>query len=152
MALTIYIILFWLLLALFVFEEKNIDNKGMAFTFMVGVFLNTHVLFIIHDPFKWIKITSEPIPYIGFVLYRSFFTPLLITYMMNLIFKKDRTWHVVASFMMAILSFWVTEALNVELELITYKKWIGIYTVSYLFGLLLLCYFFIKWFKRKGWV
>jgi hypothetical protein len=88
MALNIYIILLWILLALFVFEKKSIGNKGIAFTLMIGMVINTHVLLIISEPLKLVSVTQNPIKYSSLILYRSFLIPLFTTYIINKAFNR----------------------------------------------------------------
>ncbi|WP_246942831.1 hypothetical protein [Bacillus pinisoli] len=150
MTLSIYTILFWLLLSLLLLEKKHLHNKLLAFTFMTAVFLNTHVFLVIADPLKLLKVTQEPVDYISFVMYRSFITPLLITYVVNMIFNKKR--RLVVPLLFSILFFWLLDLFNMKQEIITYEKWTSFYTISYLTTLLLLCCLSVKLFKKKGWV
>ncbi len=151
MTLSIYIILSWLLLGLFIFEKKSIGNKAIAFTLMLGIFLNSHIFLIISEPIKLLEVSHNEVDYISFIIYRSFLTPLLIVYIINWIFMKNKARNLVIMFGLAIFFFWLLEIFNLKQGLINYEGWSTFYTLSYLSSVLLVCYFFVIWFKKKGW-
>jgi hypothetical protein len=109
---------------------------------MLGISLNTHVFLIISEPLKLLEVSHKVVDYISFVICRSFLTPLLIVYLMNRVFKENKARNLVSSFGLGIFFFWLLEMFNLKQGLISYESWSTLYTISYLSGLLLVCYFY----------
>ncbi|MBM6616293.1 hypothetical protein [Bacillus suaedaesalsae] len=151
MALTIYVILCWLLVALLIFEKNLLGKKGQVLLLMFGVFINTHAYLIISDPIKLIHVSTEPTKYIGFVLYRSFVLPLLLTIIVNRFIYYRSVGKILSLLVISIGLFWVIEVVNIKLQLFQYKNWSVFASIFYLTSLLLVELTIMQLVRKRGW-
>ncbi|QOR66167.1 hypothetical protein IM538_20740 [Cytobacillus suaedae] len=151
MSLVIYIVIMWFVLGLMIVDKKVIGNREIIFVFMLVSTVNTHSYLLVSETFNLVNISHELSRYNSYILHRSFLNPILVSYCLNRIFIKDTGKGQIIPLLLSLGILMVLEALNLKLEIISYKTWNFFFTICYLFGLLILSYGSLRLFKKIGW-
>lgn len=148
---SVYIILCWIVLGLFVTDKKGLSNKETAFIWLLILTINTHFWLVIAEPIKLINITTNPKKYIAFVIFRSVFTPVLIAYILNRVFSYESSYWKFIFVGLGVLILVVLQSINTYHRVTEHVNWSIIYTFVYFLLLFLIAYYFTHLFKRR-WV
>ncbi len=151
MSLVIYIVIMWFVLGLVIVDKKVIGNREIIFVFMLVSTVNTHSYLLVSETFNLVSISHELSRYSSYILHRSFLNPLLVSYCLNKIFKRDAGKGQIIALLLSLGILMALEALNLKLEIISYKTWNFFFTICYLFGLLIVSYGCLRLFKKIGW-
>lgn len=131
---TFYFTISWIMMGLLLFNRQGSRGSRMEILFllMLTCLINTHTYLGLFETFKWMKTTTTPKLYIAFLLYRSVFIPLFVTYITlhiaNNTLKKRL--FLVLVYCLIIIGI---DQINLKSELYDFKKWNLFFTVIYYF-------------------
>lgn len=131
-------------------RQQSRGSKGnILFLVLLSCLINTHTYLGLFETFKWMKTTTNPKLYIAFLLFRSVFIPLFVSYItlhiLNSPFKKQ-----LLLFLLFILIIMAIDIINLGSHLYSFKKWNHLTTLSYYLLFLFLVILGLKWFRGMG--
>ncbi|MCM2533157.1 hypothetical protein NDK43_13075 [Neobacillus pocheonensis] len=148
MVVTFYFIISWMMIGLLTFNRKRSwgSLREIFFLILFTCLINTHTYLGLFETFKWIKTTTNPKLYVAFLLFRSVFIPVFMTYFTLLIFNQSlkRMLYLVLLFSGIILAL---DKIGLSSNMYAFKKWNLFYTFSYYIALLFLALFALRWFR-----
>lgn len=148
MIVTFYIFISWLLIGLFLFNKihQHVSLNEVTLLILLSSLINTHTYVGLFDTFKWMKTTTDTELFIGVLIYKNVFVPLLLTYFTFLINRNPWNKKILffIFFSMIILS---VDCINVFLGLYSFKQWNHFYTLLYISFLLCGLLVTLKWFR-----
>jgi len=147
MMLSLYVSLFLIILTYFVVIQKSLDRKELALFLLISVFINSHAFTILMEINRFFP-SKDAVLYLSFLFYRTIFTPILLTFYLNLMIKLRKMYIRVVSLFIAFSVFYILEIINISKGLYSYHNWTSINTVSLYFGTLLL-YFVLRIIRKK---
>jgi len=148
MVFTFYFALSWLMLGLLIFNRQESRDSRMEILFLVLLtcLINTHTYLGIFETFKWMKTTTTPKLFVAFILFRSVFIPLFVTYITLHLANKTwkNTWSLFLLYCLVIIGIdWI----NISADLYHFKKWSYFSTLIYYLLYLFFTMFSYKWFQ-----
>ncbi len=127
-------------------QENRGSRKEKLFLVLLTCLINTHTYLGLFETFKWMKTTTTPKLYLAFLLFRSVFSPLFVSYFIlyinNSTFKKQLI--LVLFYCLLIIGI---DKVNLINDLYDFKKWNQFYTVIYYLLYLLFTMFAFNWFR-----
>ena len=146
MVFTFYFALSWVMLGLLMFnrQESRASRMEILFLVLLTCLINTHTYLGLFETFKWMKTTITPKLYVAFLLFRSVFTPLFVTYItLHLVNKTwKNTWSLFLLYCLVIIGI---DKINISADLYHFKKWNYFSTLTYY-----LLYLFFTMLSYKG--
>jgi hypothetical protein len=148
MVITLYFTLSWMMMGLLIFHRQRSkeSRRDIIFLVLLTCLINTHTYLGLFETFNWIKTTTIPKLYIAFLLFRSVFIPLFISYLTLYLAYKSLRKQLVLVFLFCFIIIGI-DIINVQSGLYTFKKWNYTFTVIYY----LLYLFFVRgalqWFR-----
>ncbi len=136
-------------MGLFIFNRKKSwgTKKEAAFLVLLSCLINSNTYLGLFETFKWMKTTIDPKLYISFLLFRSVFIPLFVSFFTLLFFNCPNNRRLMYLFIYCLFILGL-DKVSLSFELYRFKKWNHFFTLGYY---LLYLYFMIiglKWFKR----
>ncbi|MFL6558896.1 MAG: hypothetical protein ACJ8MO_22605, partial [Bacillus sp. (in: firmicutes)] len=130
MVLTFYFVLSWLMIGLMIFNRQEGWGSRREITFLVLLtcLINTHTYLGIFDTFKWMKTTTTPKLFVAFVLFRSVFIPVFISYF-TLHIANNTLKKALLLILLYCLIIIGTDKINLNSELYHITKWNRFFTV-----------------------
>jgi hypothetical protein len=148
MIVTFYIFISWLLIGLFIFNkiQQHASLNEVTLLILLSCLINTHTYVGLFDTFKWMKTTTDTELFIGVLIYKNVFVPLLLTCFTFLI--KRNPWNKkILYFIFFSLIILSVDFINVFQGLYSFKHWNHFYTFLYLSFLLCGLLVTLKWFR-----
>jgi hypothetical protein len=148
MVITFYFTLSWILLVLlFINRNESLGTRrDISFLILFTCLINTHTYLGLFETYKWMITTKNPKLYVAFILFRSVFIPLFISYITlyaanNLLRKKLL---LVLLYCLIILGL---DIVNVHVQLYRFNIWNHTFTVAYYLLYLLVVLYSLNWFR-----
>ncbi|WP_144550046.1 hypothetical protein [Bacillus sp. X1(2014)] len=148
MVFTFYFVLSWVMMGLLIFnrQEKRGSRKEIIFLVLLTCLINTHNYLGLFETFKWMKTTTTPKLYLAFLLFRSVFSPLLVSYLILYINNSTLKKQIILVFLYCLLIIGI-DKVNLINDLYDFKKWNQFYTVIYYLLYLFFTMFAFNWFR-----
>ncbi|WP_410893405.1 hypothetical protein [Neobacillus sp. 204] len=148
MVITFYFTISWLMMGLLIFnrQDSQISRSDLLFLVLLSCLINTHTYLGFFETFKWLKTTTTPKLYIAFILFRSLFIPLFVSYI-TLHLTNNTLKKALALVLMYCLIIIGIDKINLNSELYNFKKWNQFITVIYYLLYLFFVMFAFKWFR-----
>lgn len=148
MVLTFYFVLSWLMVGLLIFNRQEGWGSRREITFLVLLtcLINTHTYLGIFDTFKWMKTTTTPKLFVAFVLFRSVFIPVFISYF-TLHIANNTLKKALLLILLYCLIIIGTDKINLNSELYHITKWNRFFTVIYYLLYLFFAMFAFYWYR-----
>lgn len=148
MALILYLIFCWLIIAMFITQKPKLNNQQNAFLLIIISIFSTHTFVLLSAHFKLIELSKDDYTYIAFLLYRSIYIPFLLTLFINFFYKAKAIKVKLVIIIISCLVFFILEKLNLYLDLYHYQNWSSLFTISLLIVLLFIALGLLKVFTR----
>jgi hypothetical protein len=135
-------------MGLLIFNRKGSrgTRRDISFLVLFTCLINTHTYLGLFETFKWMKTTINLNLYIAFLLFRSFFIPLFVSYISlhiaNNTLKKQM--FLVLLYCLIIIGL---DKINVYVHLYSFKEWNHSSTVIYYLLYLFVVIFALRWFR-----
>lgn len=148
MVITFYFTISWIMMGLLIFnrQDSRSSRSDLLFLVLLSCLINTQTYLGLFETFKWLKTTTTPKLYIAFILFRSLFIPLFVSYitlhLANNTLKKALS--LVLLYCLIIIGI---DKINLSSELYYFKKWNQFITVIYYLLYLFFVMFAFKWFR-----
>ncbi|MEH7073281.1 hypothetical protein [Neobacillus drentensis] len=148
MIVTFYFTLSWMMTGFLTFNRKESrgSREEILFLVLLTCLINTHTYLGLFETFKWIKTATTPKLYLAFLLFRSAFIPVFVSYLtlhiVNNTWKKQ-----ILLFLLYLLVIIGTDKINVYSDLYTFKHWNHMSTIIYYLLYLALVVIAFKWFQ-----
>lgn len=141
MIVTFYIFISWVLIGLLLFNKihQHAPLNEVTLLFLLSCLINTHTYVGLFDSFKWMKTTTDTELFIGVLIFKNVFVPLLMTCFSFLIDRNPWTKKILFLIPFSLIILCV-DKINVFQGLYYFKQWNHFYTIIYysifLFGVL----------------
>jgi hypothetical protein len=148
MALSVFILLTFLICSLFVAIKKELTIVENTFIYLLILVISINVSWIISHELKFIKVTKDPVNNSAFLFYRSIILPMIIVVYVNLIQRVNtltRSLLITLAFLIIML---LLSWLAVYFDIFTYKKWNFGYDLLYFALLQLISFYAFKLFRK----
>ncbi|WP_456275281.1 hypothetical protein [Bacillus sp. AK128] len=123
MALTIFIILTWLVIMTFIILPKSFSFTENSFLFLLMSIIVKNTFTIVGLNLEWIKGSEKPELFLSYLLYRTIIYPLLLVIMINIFFHTRKySLRLIIVLSAAIVNFLI-EILGEKLHVYSYNQW-----------------------------
>jgi len=148
MVFTFYFVLSWMMMGLLIFnrQENRGTRKEILFLVLLTCIINTHTYLGLFETFKWMKTTTTPKLYLAFLLFRSVFSPLFVSYLIMYINNSTLRKQFLLLLLYCLIILGI-DKVNLSSELYTFKKWNHFFTVIYYLLYLFFAMYAFNWFK-----
>lgn len=149
MVITFYFVISWVMMGLFIFNRKKSwgTKKEVAFLVLLSCLINSQTYLGLFETFKWMKTTIDPKLYIAFLLFRSVFIPLFVSFFTLLFFNWPNNKKLMCLFIYCLIILGL-DKVSLSFELYRFKKWNHFFTLGYYLLYLFFMIIALKWFKR----
>jgi hypothetical protein len=148
MVITFYFTLSWMMVGLLIFNRQG--SKGsrgeILFLVLLTCLINTHTYLGLFETFKWMKTTTTPKLYIAFILFRSVFIPLFVSYITLHIANNTLKKKLLLVLLYCLITIGI-DKINLSSELYNFKKWNHFFTVFYYLIYLFFVMIALRWFR-----
>jgi hypothetical protein len=145
---TFYFTISWMMMGLLIFNRQGSRGSKMEILFLLLLtcLINTHTYLGLFETFKWMKTTTTPKLYIAFLLFRSVFIPLFVSYISLHIANNSLKNKLLLVLLYCLIIIGI-DKINLSSELYDFKKWNLYFTVIYYLIYLFFVMFAFKWFR-----
>jgi hypothetical protein len=145
---TFYFTISWMMMGLLLFNRQGSRGVRMEILFLLLLtcLINTHTYLGLFETFKWMKTTTTPKLYIAFLLFRSVFIPLFVSYITLHIANNTLKKKLLLVLLYCLIIIGI-DKINLSSELYDFKKWNLLFTVIYYLIYLFFVLFAFKWFR-----
>lgn len=122
----VFVIMFvvsWVSVFVLYAMKKSLSLVENVFVYLVLFSIGLNIFWIIIEELQLIEITKEPLPYTGYLLYRTFALPLILVILMNAIFKMEKAVPSLLSACIAIAAILSLNGLMLYYQTFVYKQW-----------------------------
>jgi len=137
-----------MLIGLFLFNkiQRHAPLNEVTLLFLISCLINTHTYVGLFDTFNWMKTTTDTELFIGVLIYKNVFVPLLITCFSFLIDRNPRTKKILFLILFTLIILCV-DLINVFQGLYSFKQWNHFYTIIYFSIFLFTILVILKWYR-----
>lgn len=136
------------MLGLLIFNrQKSMGTReDILFLVLLTCLINTHTYLGLFETFKWIKTTTSLKLYVAFLLFRSVFIPLFVSYITLHIVASSLKKQLLLVFVFVLIIFTI-DKINLGSHLYSFKNWNHFVTIFYYLIYLFFMIFAFKWFR-----
>ncbi|MFC0560883.1 hypothetical protein [Halalkalibacter alkalisediminis] len=148
MGFAFFFFLSYLIVSMFIVMRKKLNIVENTFVFLLILFVNINVSWIIFEELDLLTVTEDAMKYVGFLLNRSMILPMIIVVYLNLVNRSLKMFKKVLITIISISTVIIFSGISILFDLITYVNWNFIYDAIYFGALHLLAFYAQKLFRK----
>lgn len=152
MALTIFVVITWFALMIFIFLPQKLSFVVNSFVFLVMSIVIKNSFTIIGLNLKWIEANDKSEFFLAYLLYRTIIYPCILLIMINVFMTRNRQSNKLIVLFSGIASLFLIENFGEKLNIYTYKVWNNWFSITEIILFITLTLFvtkFIIYFEKK---